>query len=345
MSRRAILWAIALLAAIAAALLLSATSATRTPTYLSFTEEIMAAPITVLVPAEHGEAAARVVFDVFREVDARMSEWKETSPLSAVNRAAGRKPVAVPADLRALISRAKAVGDLTGGAFDITWAALWGIWDFTAEQPRPPGDDEIAAGVAHIDYRRVQIDDQAGTVYLPDEKMVLGLGGIAKGHALDLSAKALRERGVTSFLISAGGQTMLGGLRDGRSWRVGVRDPRGARDDYFAHLELSDTSTSTSGDYERYFFIDGVRYHHILDPRTGRPAAPADTLRSATVVSADATLADALSTALMILGRERALALAEQTEGVEAVLVDAAGKVHTSSGLTGKLEERHPPAQ
>ncbi|UCD74041.1 MAG: FAD:protein FMN transferase [Phycisphaerales bacterium] len=308
--------------------------------YVGYTTEVMSTLITVRVPEHQGEEAAEVVFNVFRDIDARMSEWKETSPLSQVNRAAGEGPVRVPDDLRALIRRGTEIGDLTGGAFDITWAALWGLWDFTAERPEVPDDDEIDRRLALIDYRCVEIDEEAGTVFLPEKGMVLGLGGIAKGHALDRAAAALKARGIDSFLISAGGQMMAGGMKGDRPWRVGIRDPRGDPEDYFAHLEVADTSVSTSGDYERYFVLDDVRYHHILDPRRGRPARG---LRSATVVSSDATLADALSTALMILGRDAALELVESLDGVEAVLVDDEAKIHLTSGLTDRMTVVRPP--
>ncbi|MHC4428323.1 MAG: FAD:protein FMN transferase [Planctomycetota bacterium] len=311
------------------------------PRYVTLTETIMAAPISVTAPAAVAEEAAGTVFSIFREVDAAMSEWKETSPLSALNRAAGVHPVAVPADLREVIKRAIEISERSDGAFDITWAALWGLWDFKAASPRVPAGDEIDRLQTLVDYHRIEVDDEAGAVYLPREGMLIGLGGIAKGHALDVSARALRERGIESFLISAAGQMMLGGLRGERPWRVGVRDPRGAPDDYFAFVEMSGVSISTSGDYERYFIQDGVRYHHILDPRTGRPSRGP---RSVTVVSPDATLADALSTAIMILGTERGLKLAEQSTDVDVVIVDGSGGVHATEGLASRIRLRHPPA-
>lgn len=326
---------------IAAALLLVRSMRNPPGRYIVRSELIMSTMVGVTLSDDVDEQAARDVFDVFRDVDARMSEWKDTSPLSEVNRAAGERPVAVPEDLRALIRRGMEIGELTDGAFDITWAALWGLWDFNAEQPRVPGEDEIARRVALIDGGRIEIDEKAGTVFLPEKGMVVGLGGIAKGYALDLAAEALRKRGVGSFLISAGGQMMVGGQKDDRPWRVGIRDPRKGPDDYFAYVELTDTSISTSGDYERYFILDGVRYHHILDPRTGRPARG---LRSATVVSPDPTLADALSTALMILGRDRGLELVEKLEGVEAVLVDEEAVVHHTEGLERSLHVVRSPA-
>jgi thiamine biosynthesis lipoprotein len=149
------------------------------------------------------------------------------------------------------------MGDLTDGAFDITWTALWGLWDFKAGQPRLPEADEVAKRIALIEYRRVVVDDEAGTVFLPEPGMALGLGAIAKGYALDVAAKALREAGIESFFISSGGQMMVGHLRGDRLWRIGIRDPRGPADAYWAHLAVTNASVATSGDYERFFISMG----------------------------------------------------------------------------------------
>ncbi len=314
--------------------------------YRSFSAESMATTVVALLPAGPRAAAdAEAVFAVFRDVDARMSEWKDSSPLAAVNRNAGGRPVPVPADLRHLLRRAVDVSRLTGGAFDPTWAALWGLWDFRAAHPTVPDAAAVARRAAAVDWRRLEIDEAAGTVRLAAPGMKVGLGGIAKGYALDRSAEVLRERGVDSFLLLAGGQVYAGGERRGpdgaRAWRVGIRDPRGAGpDDHFARVAVRDASVSTSGDYESSFVADGVRYHHILDPRTGWPARG---LTSATVISPDATLADALSTALMVLGPERGLALARRLPAVEAVLVEPSGRVDQTPGLAGRLTLEHPP--
>jgi FAD:protein FMN transferase len=310
------------------------------PDWASRSGKVMSTRLDVVLPSSQLEHAA-LVFDVFRDIEARMNEWKPDSPLTAVNEAAGQ-PIAVktPADLRALLRRGLEIGALTGGAFDVSWAAMWRLWDFSAEAPRPPEASEITRRVALVDYRKVELDDAAGTVRLPVAGMKVGLGGIAKGWSLDRAAAALRDKGVKDFTLSAGGQIFAGGQKDGRPWRVGIRDPRGAPGDWFAVVQASDTSVSTSGDFVRFFVHDGVRYHHILDPRTGRPSQG---LRSATVVTADATLADALSTALMVMGYARALALVSRLDGVECVLVDAQGKVHVSAGLSDRLVTRHPP--
>jgi thiamine biosynthesis lipoprotein len=314
--------------------------------YRTFTAEVMATTVRAVLPDTPGaEADAAAVFAVFTGVDRGMSEWREGSPLARVNRAAGGAPVPVPADLLALLRRSVEIAATTGGAFDPTWAALWGVWDFRAAAPALPAAAEVARRAALVDYRRLEIDPAAGTVRLPEPGMQLGLGGIAKGWALDRAAAVLRERRVGSFLIQSGGQVLAGGRREtaagARPWRVGIRDPRGGPDDYFAWLDLADASASTSGDYESFFVLDGVRYHHVLDPRTGWPARG---VTGVTVVSPDATLADALSTALMVLGPEHGLALAERLPEVEAVVVGEAGELGVTRGLAGELELVHPPA-
>lgn len=312
----------------------------RAPTrYLLHHATVMATRIEALLPENQAHLAEQV-FRVFREVDARMSEWKPTSPLSAVNRAAGRAAVRVPADLRRVVRRGLELGRRSQGAFDITWAALWGLWDFNAKQPVVPARDQIAQRRQLVDYRDVELDDTAGTLRLKRAGMKIGLGAIAKGYALDGAAVELRKRGAHSFMLSSGGQVLVAGTRDQRPWRVGIRDPRGKATDYFGVLALTDTTISTSGDYEHYFVHDGQRYHHILDPRTGMPARG---LRSVTVICGDATLADALSTAVMVLGPDRGLALVEQSAGVEAVLVDDQAQVGLSSGAAALFELKHPP--
>jgi FAD:protein FMN transferase len=329
----------ALTAAVALALVLrhrhNAIPTGDVPDYRVFSAEAMATKVAAELPdGPNAEAQAKAVFAAFRRVDADMNEWKETSPLGAVNRAAGGAAVQVPKDLRRLLHRGIEIGDLTGGAFDVTWASLWGLWDFKSPAPKLPDSAEVARRVALIDYRQIEIDDATGTVRLPRAGMKIGLGGIAKGFALARAAAALDRRGVKSYLLTAGGQVYARGTKGDRPWRVGIRDPRGAPTDLLASLDLTDASASTSGDYESYFILDGVRYHHILDPRTGMPARG---LESATVVSPDPTLADALSTALMVLGPERGLALAERLPDVEAVLVDESGKELLTTGLKGKL--------
>ncbi len=317
--------------------------AARAPRFATFDGEAMATTWQVTLPEgaspSAAAAAAAECFVLFRRLDLELSEWKEGSPLSAVNRAAGVGPVAVPKELFALVTRAIEIGRETDGAFDLTWAALWGLWDFRAAQPTVPAQEAVAARRALVDYRRVIVDPQAQKILLPTGGMKIGLGGIAKGYALERAGALLAQRGFDDFLLVSGGQVYARGTRGGRPWQVGVRDPRGARDEVFATLPLAGQSLSTSADNESFFLVDGVRYHHILDPKTGWPATG---LRSATVLHADPTLADALSTAVMVLGKERGLAVAVRL-GAEALVVDSQGGFAMTPGLEARLTLLHPP--
>ena len=300
----------------------------------------MATTAQVVVRASQAPLATHLVGAAMSWVEDRMNEWRPGSPLAAISHQAGGPPVPTPGDVRALIRQGVALGRLTGGAFDVTWAALWGVWDFHAHPPRVPAAAQIESRLPLIDYRLVELDDGAGTVRLPRRGMVLGLGGIAKGYALELAARWLQRWGVHDFLLTAGGQVLARGSKGTRPWRVGIRDPRGPQDDVFATVTVRDASVSTSGDYERYFIQGGVRYHHILDPRTGWPTRG---LRSATVLAGDGTRADALSTAVMVLGPDAGMALVERLPGVEALLVDHRGEVHLSTGARAVVKILHPP--
>ncbi|GDX79318.1 FAD:protein FMN transferase [Deltaproteobacteria bacterium] len=281
--------------------------------------------VSVTLPDGADDAAAQV-FAVFTEVERDCNEWLPDSPLGRLNAGAGGAPVAIPADLEALLRRSVDIAAHTDGAFDPTWAALWALWNF--DDQTVPASADIATGVAKVGWKRLEIGE--GTARLAEPGMAVGLGGIAKGWALDRAAAALRGAGRPDFLLVAGGQVYAGGTKDGRPWQVGIRDPRGTATDTFATVAARDVSVSTSGDYERYFIANGVRYHHILDPHTGWPTVGA---RATTVVSADATLADALSTALMVLGPERGLYILGHFPGTEALIVDSEGKVHRTSGM------------
>ena len=308
----------------------------------AWSAEVMATRIDVQFAGPTGtDDDAAAVFAIFRGVDALASEWKDGSPLAALNAAAGGSAQRVPEELFALLQRSVGLAEITGGAFDPTWAALWGLWDFRAAAPTPPDPAERLRRVALIDWTRLQLDPIAGTARIR-RGMVVGLGGIAKGWALDKAVAALRDRGVTDFVVSAGGQVYaVGSSAAGRPWNVGIRDPRGAGEDYFAIVAVDGASVSTSGDYERWFEHDGVRYHHILDPRTGLPGRG---FRSVTVVSADATEADALSTALMLASLEDGRRIAAE-QGVDVVWVDAAGGVHRTEGLGSRYVLRHAPLE
>jgi len=298
--------------------------------------------VTIWSDDEQGaEEGARQVFAEFDRLDRLLSVWKPGSDIERLNAAAGDHPVAVSSETLEVLRAARQVSEWTGGKFDVTFGALSGLWRFDHDQDnRIPDRAAVLKQLPLIDYRALRIDDPAGTAFLARHGMRAHLGGIGKGYAVDRGVAILRARGLRDFIVQAGGDMYVSGRRGNRPWRVGIRDPRGPEDQSFAALDLTDGSFSTSGDYERYFIAGGRRYHHILDPATGEPARLS---RSATIVAETATLADALSTGVFVLGPDAGMRLVERLPHVEAVIVGAANDVVISPGLRGRLMLLAPP--
>jgi len=264
----------------------------------------------------------------FERIEAGMSTYRASSGISAVNRDAATAPVVVSAELFELVRRSLELSVQTGGAFDITYDSVGYLYDFRAHER--PTEKTIANNLDAINYRHVLLDAGKSTIRFTRPGTRINLGGIAKGYSCEQVAALLRKAGVTNALVNAGGDTRLLGDRRGKPWVVGIRDP----DDeskWVTRLALDDEAISTSGDYERFFDEDGVRYHHILDPKSGKPVAG---VRSVTIIGPDATLTDGLSTSVFVLGPERGLALIEATPGYAAVIIDAARKVRFSTALS-----------
>jgi thiamine biosynthesis lipoprotein len=253
-----------------------------------------------------------------------------------LNQAAGRHPVPVGAEILEVLGIARQVSEWTGGKFDVTFAAMAGLWkfDYQDREAAVPAPDAIDERLGLIDYRDLLLDERAGTAFLRREGMSAGLGGIGKGYAVDRAADMLRERGFNDFMIQFGGDLYVAGRRGDLPWRIGIRDPRGPGDRIFAAMDLAEGTFSTSGDYERFFILDGRRYHHLIDPASGFPAEGA---RSVTIVTGRAAFADGLSTGVFILGPEAGMAVIERLPGVEGIIVSAQNEVLVSSGLEGRL--------
>lgn len=288
------------------------------------------------------DAAAAAVFREFDRLDAMMSVWTEQSDIARLNAAAGEHAVPVSAETRDVLRIAHEISEQTGGTFDITFAALSGLWkfDYQDKDNSVPDPAEIAKRLPLVNYRDVEVDDRAGTAALKRKGMRVNLGGIGKGYAVDRAVDIMRRSGLGDFMIQAGGDMYVAGRRGDRPWRLGIRDPRGPADRIFAALDLTDGTFSTSGDYERFFIKDGRRYHHIIDLRDGRPARLS---RSVTLVTGRAVLADALAKGVFILGPDAGMALIERTPGVQGVIVGAKNDVSISSGLKSRLILLAPP--
>ncbi|MCP4445903.1 MAG: FAD:protein FMN transferase [Myxococcales bacterium] len=298
--------------------------------------------ITMWTDDEPGaQAAAKAVFDEFRRVDALMSSWLPDSAVAQINNAAGRSGVVVGDELMELIGTALTAGKESLGAFDITVGAFRGLWKFDQDiDGTIPKKSDVIARTKLVSYKNVRLTPKKRTVKLARKGMRITLGGIAKGHAVDQSVAILRAKGYSDFIVQSGGDLFVSGTRGDRKWRVGIRDPRGSRDATFAVAEVANRTFSTSGDYERFVIKDGVRYHHLLDPATGRPSTRS---RSVTVLAPNALTADIWSTALFVLGHERGMKIVETRAELDAVFVDKDNHVHISSGLQGTLRVLKEP--
>ena len=293
-------------------------------------EAIMGTAISVELwcdDAAAGESAIDAVMSEMHRIDRAMSPHKADSELSRINRDAAFKPVPISAEMARLLERADDFATLSAGAFDITYAAVGCLYDYR-KQLRPSAA-ELAAAQRCVGWRGLELDMAGRTVRFERPGMRIDLGGFAKGHAVDNAAAILRHRGIRHANVSAGGDSRVIGDRRGRPWTIGVRDPR-RPGEMAALLPLEDISISTSGDYERYFEADGERFHHLIDPATGRSPK---SVRSVTVLADDGLTTEALSKCVFVLGVEKGLRLIDSQRGVDAVVVDACGALHYSSGL------------
>ncbi len=282
-------------------------------------------------PARAGPGL-EAAFAVFDRVTWSMNEWDPESPLSALNAAAGRGWVPLPGDLCDALSRAKDGAVRTEGRFDPTWAALAGLWRFDLASPAPPAEPALRAACPLVGHGGLALRPRAAggcEARLEQPGMRVGLGGVAKGWALDAAARALRALGYRDFLLQAGGDLYAAGDRGGEPWTVGVRDPRGGAGDALLRFPVRDAAFSTSGDYEHAYVAGGRRYHHLIDPRTCRPA---EGLRSVTVLAPSAVEAEIQGKSLFVAGPADAQRLAREA-GVEAIVVDSAGRVFATPGV------------
>jgi thiamine biosynthesis lipoprotein len=290
------------------------------------------------------ETATLAAFDgVFREferLEGLLTVWRADSDVARMNAMAGKQAVKVSADTIAVLAVAAEAGGWTGGKFDITFGALADVWKFDHDQDNTvPDRKAIDLRLPLVDYTAVTFDRAAGTAFITKPGARVHLGGIGKGYAVDRAVALLKARGLTDFLIQSGGDLYVAGRNGAEPWKLGIADPRGDHRP-FATLQLGDGTFSTSGDYERSFIKDGVRYHHLIDPDSGEPARGC---RSVTIITKRAVTADVLSTGVFIMGPGAGMALVEQLPDVEGVIVTASNEVLISSGLKGRLTLLAPP--
>ena len=296
-----------------------------------FSDTAMTTAIELEMWSEDAAVAKKIskkVFAEFKRIDQSMSRYQPSSALSKVNRIAALEPVIVSGELFRLIQKSTELSTLSSGAFDITFASLGYLYDFRAA--KQPSKKNIDKQLSRVNFHNILLDETLSTIAFKQDGVLLDLGGIAKGYAVDLGVTILQENGVSHARLSAGGDMRLLGDKKSKAWMIGIKDPRNEAK-HAVILPLSGVAISTSGDYER-FFIDeaGERVHHILSPKTGRPVKG---IQSVSVIGPDAITTDGLSTAIFVLGVEQGLALIESLPAVDVIIIDADRQMHFSTGL------------
>jgi thiamine biosynthesis lipoprotein len=292
---------------------------------------IMGTEITVELWADdkaRGEQAIDAVMDEMRHIDDSMSTYKPTSEVSQVNARAADGPMHISKELFDLLTTAKEYSVITDGAFDITYASVGYMYDF--RKHIRPDEAQITQALPAVNYRHVILDPTDQTVRFSQKGVLINLGGIAKGYSVDRGIDVLKSFGITRAYVSAGGDSRIIGDRFGKPWIVGIRDPRKGPGEVIARIPLVDAAISTSGDYERFFVENGVRYHHIIDPHTGHSASK---VRSATVIGPYATRTDGLSKTAFVLGPDKALEIYNKLGDIDAIIVKLDGTIVYSKGM------------
>ena len=259
-----------------------------------------------------------------------ISSWDPNSQTAEINRQAGKKAVKVDSELFQLIERSIGISKLTDGAFDISYASMDKVWNFDGSMKKLPSEEQIAASVAKVGYQNILLDKQKNTVFLKQEGMKIGFGAIGKGYAADKAKALLISKGVSSGIINASGDMNTWGTQpDGSPWTIGIINPMN-KEKVFSWFSLEHNAVVTSGNYEKFIRIDGKRYSHIIDPRTG---IPSNGIISCTIFASKAELADALATATFVMGVESGLFLIDQLPNTEAILIDDKGIIHRSKNI------------
>lgn len=287
----------------------------------------------------YGKNAEQVGVEIEKilvDIEHRMSMHQPDSEISKLNQNAGKAFTALSPDTFSLLARSVGFGNISQGVFDITIAPLATFWNITSEHPSIPSSQQLAELLPLVDYNDILLNGEQYTAQLRQQGQAVDLGGVAKGYACEQAYRIAKQQGVSAGYLSIGGNIMvLGKKPDGKPFRFGVRDPQGGESDYFAVVMLEDTTMSTSGGYERYFEQDGVRYHHILDTKTGYPVQT--DLLSVSVITPDGAYADFMSTYLFVMGVDFVREHLDSLD-CEVIAVDNQHNVYISPSLNERFE-------
>lgn len=293
--------------------------------------------IKAVAPTVHqAEIGIETGIKEVRRIENLISSWNPESQTSRINSNAGIRPVKVDQELYNLITRSLRISELTNGAFDISFASAGNLWKFDGSMTEPPPADAIRASVAKINYKNIIMNPADTSVFLSEKGMKIGFGGIGKGYAAERAKKVMQSGGIRHGVVNAAGDlTTWGKRKDGTSWNVGISRPDKSRQ-ILGWLNADESSVVTSGNYEKFFIHKEIRYSHIIDPRTGYPTSG---IKSATIVCTNAELADALATTMFVLGQQEGIALINQLNGIECLIITDEDKIITSNNLKISFED------
>lgn len=274
-------------------------------------------------------------FKLIKSINAWMSDWIDGTELNEINKQSGVVPVKIKPELFNLLQFSQAVSQNTSGAYDPTFNVFWGLYNFKKGSERAATEDEIKERLPLVNYKQLELDSKHSTAYLNKKGMRIGLGAIGQSYAVDEVVKFLKQKNYSAGYVDGSGDSFFWGTKpDGSKWTTGIRNPLN-RDQILARYYGTDMGITTAGDDEKYFIRDGKRIHHILDPKTGKPA---DKLRQVTVIANTALIADAYDTACFVLGLDKCLRVLKQQK-LEGFIVTPDGKLHTTPGLKKKKNE------
>ena len=269
------------------------------------------------------------IFEIAR-IEKLISSWDLNSETSLINKLSGIKPIKVDKELFDLIERSIAISTLTNGAFDISYASMDRIWNYDGTMREMPSEEKISSSIKKVGYQNIIIDKEAQTVFLKLKGMKIGFGAIGKGYAADKAKALLIEKGVKAGIINASGDLNAWGKQaNGRDWMVAITNPLN-KNKVFSWLPINDSAIVTSGNYEKFISFNGIRYSHIIDPRTGYPSTG---IISTSIMTSNAELADAISTSVFVMGVETGLDFINQLKGVDCIIIDEQNKIHTSNNI------------
>lgn len=293
-----------------------------------------------VVASEESWAVERIDAGVreIQRIEKLLTTYSEDSETGLINAHAGVAPVTVSEETFGLIERSIRISQLTQGAFDITYGSIdKRLWNFDTSLQKLPDAATAKQMMRLIDYRKIALDREKRTVLLEEKGMRIGFGGIGKGYAAEMAKAVMRGMGVTSGIVNASGDLTAWGYQPGgEPWTIGIVNPNAAGQ-VFSYLNVTDMALATSGNYEKYILIDGKKYSHTINPRTGLPVTG---IKSVTILCPNAEIADAMATPVMIMGIRAGLDMINQMQHIEAILVDDEDVVHTSNNIRVNLKKR-----